>query len=202
MDFFEEKPLNRAILIANFLTEDECSAVIGEMNSGKHQYLDGELGAGDFHKDNSIRSVDIIEWRHLLESERMQKLHNKIVTQISQINHTTFEFELTELQNIELGRYSSGCHYTWHSDLRDVDRKISRKLSFSILLNSPNEYSGGEFLWGIKDPKVNDPQMVDYKKLSAGSIIVFPSYLPHSITPVTDGVRYQMFGWIMGPRFK
>ena len=49
-----------------------------------------------------------------------------------------------------------------------MKRKILRKLSCSILLNDPDEYSGGDLeLWVNKDP-IKVP-------LIKGSVVFFPS---------------------------
>ena len=35
-----------------------------------------------------------------------------------------------------------------------------------------------------------------------GSIIVFPSFVYHQVTPVTRGMRHSLVGWIAGPTFR
>jgi PKHD-type hydroxylase len=61
----------------------------------------------------------------------------------------------------------------------------------SIILNS--DYEGGDFeMRGLKD-KV--------PRLEEGSIIVFPSFLEHRVTPVTEGIRYSLVTWFVGPPY-
>ena len=31
-----------------------------------------------------------------------------------------------------------------------------------------------------------------------GAMALFPSFLPHRVTPVTRGVRYSLVGWVCG----
>ena len=38
-------------------------------------------------------------------------------------------------------------------------------------------------------------------RFEEGSIIVFPSFLKHRVTPVTKGVRYSLVSWFVGPPF-
>jgi len=38
--------------------------------------------------------------------------------------------------------------------------------------------------------------------MTKGTIIAFPSFLEHQVTPVTKGVRYTATMWLSGPRFK
>jgi PKHD-type hydroxylase len=62
------------------------------------------------------------------------------------------------------------------------------------LLNDPSEFEGGILqLKGMEDQNVLDKQ---------GSIIVFPSFIEHKVTPVTKGVRYSAVTWASGPSFR
>ena len=38
--------------------------------------------------------------------------------------------------------------------------------------------------------------------LPQGSIVIFPSYLWHRVTPVTKGVRYSLVIWNLGYPFR
>ena len=35
-----------------------------------------------------------------------------------------------------------------------------------------------------------------------GSIIIFPSFVYHQVTPVRRGMRQSLVGWISGPTFR
>ena len=35
-----------------------------------------------------------------------------------------------------------------------------------------------------------------------GSILIFPSFVEHRVTPVTKGVRKSLVGWYEGPKFR
>ena len=79
-----------------------------------------------------------------------------------------------------------------------------RKLSFAIVLNE--DYEGGEFevatLSGAKElPKINVLNLNKKDGLSKGSMVVFPSYIWHRVTPVTKGVRKSLVGWVVGKPF-
>ena len=83
--------------------------------------------------------------------------------------------------------------YDWHVDSLRAVNLPQRKLSFSVQLSHPEEYEGGELkIKGLRDltlPK------------TFGTIIFFPSYTYHCVTPVTRGVRRSLVGWIHGPEF-
>jgi PKHD-type hydroxylase len=104
-----------------------------------------------------------------------------------------WNFDITDMEMVQLGRYEEGGHYDWHTDTATPFNGVQRKLSFTLLLNDPSEFEGGAF--EIKNAK-------DQPNLKQGSIIVFPSLLEHRVTPVTSGVRYSAVAWATGPSFK
>jgi PKHD-type hydroxylase len=103
-----------------------------------------------------------------------------------------WQFYLHDLPPIQLTEYADDGHYDWHADAYPPnENNMQRKLSVSILLNDPNEFEGGEFEFRNCKPE-----------LKQGSILVFPSFLDHKVTPVTSGTRYSAVGWMEGPAFR
>ena len=62
-------------------------------------------------------------------------------------------------------------------------------LSFTIFLNSKDNYDGGE----LSIECINSEERF---KLNAGEIIIYPSTYLHSVIEVTRGDRYVCVGWI------
>lgn len=101
---------------------------------------------------------------------------------------------ITELQYTEY--YSSqGGHFDWHDDVL-LETNTHRKLSIVLQLSDPSEYTGGNFEMESRFNFNN----TEFKK--QGSILVFPSFLRHRVTPVTSGTRYSCVSWIHGPEWK
>ena len=98
--------------------------------------------------------------------------------------------------------YDKNGHYGWHQDTGDPkqfseDGGAQRKISLVLQLSDPSTYEGGDFQMRNLDGIENlDPSL---KK--KGTIIVFPSYLSHRVTPVTSGVRHSLVAWYLGPPF-
>lgn len=93
-----------------------------------------------------------------------------------------------EIVNPRVASYTDGGHYDWHVDLTHLDNKRT-DLSFTIFLNSPQDYEGGEMLI----------QMVGRNfqlKGDAGMMVVYPSGMLHKVNPVTDGNRLVIVGWL------
>lgn len=82
------------------------------------------------------------------------------------------------------------------------DGKV-RKLSVTINLSHENSYEGGnlKFDLGPHQPK-NERYHECTEIRPRGSMIVFPSFNYHQVTPVTKGTRYSLVMWFLGKPFK
>lgn len=124
----------------------------------------------------------------LIKSINLEIVKNLKKTIVS-ANENYFKFNLN-YNHVDcfFARYETGMHYQQlHMDC--VAGTQQRKLSFSLLLN--DNFQGGEF-------KLLQNSSIE---LTKGKLLVFPSFLPHAVTPVVSGVRYVIFGWFYGPQF-
>ena len=90
--------------------------------------------------------------------------------------------------------YSKGQNFGTHVDnaIRQVPGtpfRIRTDLSATLFLSDPLEYEGGELV-------VEDTYGVHKVKLSAGSMILYPSSSLHFVTEVTKGKRVASFFWM------
>jgi PKHD-type hydroxylase len=76
-----------------------------------------------------------------------------------------------------------------------------RKLSVTLSLNDPKEYSGGNLRFDL-GPHRTDRYHTCTEIRPKGSIVVFPSHIHHQVTPVTRGTRYSLVSWHLGLPFK
>jgi len=77
-----------------------------------------------------------------------------------------------------------------------------RKLSMTINLNKPGEYDGGNLKFD-HGPHAAGKRFHEVEEIRPqGSIIVFPSWAYHQVTPVTRGERYSLVLWSLGKPFK
>lgn len=123
-------------------------------------------------------------------------LFRKFTDIIVACNSQTFRFDLTFIENFQYTVYDgeNNSFYKKHIDM-NVDLISPRKLSFSLLLSDIKDYEGGDLrFYQSEDPHI--------KKIQKGSIIFFPSFLLHEVTPVTSGTRKSLVGWVHGPAFK
>ena len=116
-----------------------------------------------------------------------------------------WKYNIVAAESCQITRYTKDGFYNWHQDgigshpetfNRPGDKFLhgnTRKLSMSIVLN--DEYEGGDFEIFNLIPESEVP------RLQEGSIIVFPSFMEHRVTPVTKGTRYSLVAWFVGPPF-
>jgi PKHD-type hydroxylase len=71
----------------------------------------------------------------------------------------------------------------------------NRKLSFSVMLTDPGDYKGGELLLKTSFKPMKTPK-------KRGTVVFFPSFVLHEVTPVTEGIRKTLVGWVLGPNFR
>jgi len=110
-------------------------------------------------------------------------------------------FDLAAMEAMQVARYVDGGGYGWHVDSFQ-DQGFVRKLSVSIQLSDPSTYDGGELQWcwfgSSEGQRIPKPEGLSLR----GSVVVFPSYHLHRVTPVTRGERWSLVGWVRGPRFR
>jgi PKHD-type hydroxylase len=82
--------------------------------------------------------------------------------------------------------------FDWHNDYSHGIPHAPRKLTIIIQLSPADEYEGGRL-------QVFGTEVEDLPS-EMGTIVAFPSFLYHRVTPVTLGVRRALVAWIAGPR--
>ena len=141
-----------------------------------------------------------------------------------------YEWDFSE--SFQFTKYNKGGFYGWHADgnscnLGKYKRYIPgvspttadggiptgytnnpgmvgkvRKLSMTINLNKPGEYDGGNLKFDF-GPHAGGKRFHEVEEIRPqGSIVVFPSFIYHQVTPVTRGTRYSMVLWSLGQPFK
>lgn len=168
-------------------------------------------GDEDDREDFSIRRVDMYSFDFNSEkfdgvfegSEKQQELQELIgevhaeLEAIIEAANKYFEFDLYGIEEtINLLHYHNADntvpgHYVGHNDIGEGS--ISRrKLTVIVQLSDESEYDGCTLnisAYGDADKNV-------------GNVIVFPSYLEHSVSPIERGERFCLNLWVHGPTFR
>ena len=148
-------------------------------------------GAGGVVNPNIRRSQ--VSW--LGNTPDTEWVFRKLGDVAAKLNAQYYRFDLTGFgEGLQLTQYdqSETGMYGWH---QDYGGGISRKLSMAVQLTDPSEYEGGN----LQVLTSSQPQNVRKQR---GLIAIFPSYILHQVTPVTQGSRQSLVAWVSGPAFK
>lgn len=170
-----------------------CDAVIEEhfKNSAKED--------GAVKKEDNSYNLDTEKRKTTLAwAKTGTEIFETVYQYINQANDDGgWHYDLSGMEDVQIGEYVDGGHYGWHSDIDNpCIEGYQRKLSCSVQLSDPDTYEGGDL---ILENSQGDQYIAPRQK---GSVIVFPSFLKHQVTPVTNGIRYSAVAWMRGPAFK
>ena len=157
----------------------------------------------------TVRSSNI-KW--VPHSHEFKWLYHKCIAIISEHNSYTWKFDLKgtpELfQYTEYDAKQRG-QYNWHVDTGSTQTS-HRKISITIQLSDPSEYEGGylqlfntaENDFSLYESSLKNPYYIKSIKKERGMITIFPSFMPHRVTPVTKGIRRSLVLWVGGCPFR
>jgi len=174
----------------NAFTEQELNWLQENAKASEQDAFVGKGNKGVL--DNNIRRSQI-SW--LKNNPNTKWVFERLSEIVSQLNADYYRFDLTGFgEPFQLTHYdqSENGMYGWH---QDYGSKISRKLSMAIQLSDPSDYEGGN----LEIMTSSQPIAVQKRR---GLIAVFPSYVLHQVTPVTQGSRQSLVAWVSGAPFK
>jgi hypothetical protein len=109
-------------------------------------------------------------------------------------NHESYKFSVTHSNQTDFLRYDVNGHYHTHLDtMLNPSMENCRKLTTLLFLN--DDFEGGQLFLQVSAKK-------HYPFQKTGTVLVFPSFLLHGVEPVTNGTRYSIVNWLVGPWFK
>lgn len=120
----------------------------------------------------------------------------KSIWSTTQTLNSRFRFSIDRLEApLQLIRYEHSQCVDWHIDCGGgADDGGRRKLSLTFQLSDGATYGGGdlEFLGQQLHPFVR----------TQGTLIAFPSFLTHRVTPIEFGTRYSLVVFVEGTPFR
>lgn len=179
--------------IKDFLSVEECNKII-ELGLSK-QREQGSISSNIQNNiDHKIRKNNV-SW--LFGAPEEEWINRKLTDGIEHINKAFWNFDLEVIENLQFTIYDN-LHdfYDYHMDMSmNSDNSGYRKLSISIQLSDPKLYSGSELEISINGDPVIAPK-------DQGTLIAFPSFVMHKVTPLLVGKRYSLVAWVHGPNWK
>jgi len=171
----------------NAFSPEECQQIISL--SEKYSFKNAKVKNDNTFKGRQSR----ICW--FIPDLDTEWIFRRITDIILDLNNEYFKFDLYGLhEGIQFTKYiAPDGEYVKHVD-RCINFEI-RKLSMSLQLNKPEDYEGGELKFFEDDKGI-------VAKKEQGTLILFPSFILHQVTPVTKGERNSLVAWATGNNFK
>ncbi len=164
------------------LERSDALEIVQKLKNEKSSWQDGKKTAGSHAA--KIKKNSQLDRNSNFSKEAQDYIINKIIS-----NPLLKSFTLPNLiHGIMFTKSIAGDGYGTHVDNPYMPSGRS-DLSFTIFLNDPKDYQGGE----LCIETINKTEEI---KLSAGQIIIYPSTQLHSVSQVKKGERYVCVGWI------
>ncbi len=163
-----------------FLSQPECEMLVAAADRNGYQHFDhsryGEAG---------VTEVETCE----VTPEDAEFVYAKVAVTAAELNQEHWQLSLMGIaETFRVLRYRKGYRTRPHVD-RDYRLPDSSKLSCIIQLIPSTDFSGG----------VLTVAETDAISLQQGDAVFFPAHEIHTVSPVTEGTRLVMSGWVHGP---
>jgi len=181
-------PFETVATAARFLTDAEMDQLIADHAS---LVQEAKLGAGETR--HAVRRSQVA---FLGMEQKYKWLYERVWSAAQECNRLFFNVDISGVEgNIQFARYDSSDRgfYDWHTDFSGF--RPLRKISITIQLARPEDYDGGD----LELQFANTPEQLERTR---GTLIAFPSFVLHRVTPVTRGTRWSLVAWILGTRWR
>jgi predicted O-linked N-acetylglucosamine transferase (SPINDLY family)/predicted 2-oxoglutarate/Fe(II)-dependent dioxygenase YbiX len=168
--------------LPQILTSSELEHITAQLAIA--EFIDGKFTAGRFAASE----------KHNLQLRPEQAIANELNAIVvgAIARNSTFQQACHPkiIRQPLFSRYEPGMSYGNHVDAAIMGQPPVRSdLSITVFLSEPDSYEGGELV-------LSDHQSSYPIKLSAGSMMVYPSLYFHRVNPVTRGVRSVAVTWV------
>lgn len=170
-------------LLPGWLSLDECSSL--KALASELPWRQGELR--DASRDARESDCAWMEW-----SAETRWLYEKLATTFMHANRT-YRFDLRGMnESPQLLRYRAGGSLAWHHDVGLGGASV-RKLALVALVDCSADCTGGALQFCSE-------REIDVA-MRPGSAVIFPPFLAHRVTSISEGSRLSMAAWAVGPSF-
>lgn len=181
-------------------TRRQCERIIAAAEELQREVADLEGGTDD-EVDESIRSSSV-SW--IAPGPDTDWIFSKLATVARRANRH-YGFDLSGFdEDLQFTRYERpGAFYTWHQDGLDVGVH-HRKLALVVQLTDPDDYDGADLeLFDVVEDS-SPQELAEFRRIvrRRGTVVVFPTFEYHRVTPLRSGGRQSLVAWIGGPPFR
>ena len=174
-----------------FLSADECQTVIA-LAEADSSYWSREFKRRSADVDDVFKTYSIFVVDKDSADNKIGWLPRRFKDKITSLNPQIWDFDIDDISDIFILRYGVNDKFEQHIDLGEG--YWDRKLSMLVQLSAPDSYQGGSLEFGFSPTAVASREQ--------GSLLVFPAWVPHRVTPITSGTRYVAGCFVLGPSFR
>lgn len=186
-----------------YFSPEECAKII-ELGMARDP-REASIGHGATSVTDSHVRRSTVRWLDRRSLDTMWVM-DQLEHAFQVANTNAFQFDLTYFKEIQFTEYTGQQEgkYDWHEDLNWTRAVPSRrKLSIVVQLSSPDKYRGGLLELDTNMAGSGEGMTPSERQIRGqGTVIVFPSFLRHRVTPVTEGTRHSLVSWYEGPPFR
>ena len=182
-------------------SQENQIALTGHANNKKAE----ELSEEELKNVQKKRKSDIV-W---MSDEWIYKEIHPYIHRANTNSGWNFQWDWSEA--CQFTEYKKGQYYDWHCDCYEMpydnpkNQNVhgkQRKLSMTLSLTDPDEYVGGDLEFDFRNTDEGSQPRVCQEVRKKGSVIVFPSFVWHRVTPITKGTRHSLVCWNIGYPFR
>lgn len=171
--------MNAVYTLQNVLTPEQLQQVLGWLTDDV--FVDGKLTATGMAQAVKLnQQVDASKVPGLMELLSQAVLGHPLFRQLAMPR---------AVSKLMVSRYQEGMAYGTHTDAAIMDTGHRSDISFTLFLNDPDAYEGGDL---ALETAFGEQRI----KLKAGSLILYPTGGLHRVLPVTRGERLVVVGWV------
>ena len=204
MDYFFKKETNNPqqyYWYQNGLTQEEVERVI-KLAAEIPQHI---ASVGGESKTDNIQDTRSSTVKWIPKSSEWDWLYERMLYLAEDANKALWNFDLISApEQIQYTEYhaSEFGHYNWHQDIMDGEQGSKRKVSITIQLSDSDDYKGGdlEISTGGSTSGELGSNIVCPRGLGVG--VLFPSYMMHRVSKVTEGTRKSLVIWVGGSHYR
>lgn len=186
----------RAMLEHDVFTAAECEKIIGSNREDMIEITSEQNDQESAEKYKVSRHFMMKKLNGRFPEEENAWVWDRIMKLIMHLNKKYWNYDMGNssrsvlVEDMYLIKYAKehNGHYEWHMDVGTKGIRSKRLITVYIFLNSINEYRGGTM-----QLRLNGIGKENYfVEGDRGSSIIFGSFIPYSVRPVTEGERYVL----------
>jgi PKHD-type hydroxylase len=184
--------LEKQVFYKKIFTVNECKEIINLPGRISKSGVSDDYGSALLNSIYRNSTSKTILYNERNTNPRINHVYERITRAVTECNEALFRFTFNGFSNLDILHYSRDNFFQWHVDI-GMGIMSLRKISIVVFLSDLSDYQGGKLK--LLPHEYSLPQ-------EQGYAAIFPSYLPHKVENITEGDRYALVAWAIGPHYR